>query len=80
MTAGTLATGELRWAEICETVRDKAGDEHADDIFNADVRYVVPLYQRPYLWTQERHWEPLSRVLLIEHDCAEEVPDRLAFV
>jgi hypothetical protein len=29
------------------------------DIFNADVRYVVPLYQRPYVWNRDRHWEPL---------------------
>lgn len=29
------------------------------EIFNADVRYVVPLYQRPYVWDRERHWEPL---------------------
>lgn len=29
------------------------------EIFNADVRYVVPLYQRPYVWNREFHWEPL---------------------
>jgi hypothetical protein len=28
------------------------------EIFNADVR-IVPLYQRPYVWNRERHWEPL---------------------
>lgn len=22
-------------------------------------RYVVPLFQRPYVWNQEKHWEPL---------------------
>jgi hypothetical protein len=39
------------------------------DIFNADVRYVVPLYQRPYVWNQEQHWEPLWEDLqiLLEH-------------
>src|SRR5581483_8054824 len=28
-------------------------------IFGKDVRYVVPLYQRPYVWKRETHWEPL---------------------
>jgi hypothetical protein len=28
-------------------------------LFGLDVRYVVPLYQRPYVWEQEKQWEPL---------------------
>ena len=28
-------------------------------IFGKDVRYVVPLYQRPYVWEEESHWAPL---------------------
>lgn len=28
-------------------------------IFGRDVRYVVPLYQRPYVWDRESKWEPL---------------------
>jgi hypothetical protein len=28
-------------------------------IFGKDVRYVVPLYQRPYVWDKESKWEPL---------------------
>ena len=24
-----------------------------------DRRFVVPVYQRPYVWEQERQWEPL---------------------
>jgi Protein of unknown function DUF262/Protein of unknown function (DUF1524) len=28
-------------------------------LFQLDVRYVVPLYQRPYVWTRERQWQPL---------------------
>jgi Protein of unknown function DUF262/Protein of unknown function (DUF1524) len=28
-------------------------------IFGRDVRYVVPLYQRPYVWRKESHWQPL---------------------
>jgi hypothetical protein len=39
------------------------------ELFEQSVRYVVPLYQRPYVWTEEKQWEPLwedIRVLL-EH-------------
>lgn len=28
-------------------------------LFNTEVRYVVPLYQRPYVWKKETHWRPL---------------------
>jgi hypothetical protein len=28
-------------------------------VFASDVRYVVPLYQRPYVWRKRSHWEPL---------------------
>src|SRR4051794_39165239 len=39
------------------------------DIFNAAVRYVVPLYQRPYVWEKDRHWEPLWEdiTVVLEH-------------
>lgn len=29
------------------------------DVFSRDIRYVVPLFQRPYVWTKDEHWEPL---------------------
>jgi hypothetical protein len=28
-------------------------------IFGQPVHYVVPLYQRPYVWSREQQWEPL---------------------
>lgn len=28
-------------------------------LFQKDVRYVIPTFQRPYVWTQEDQWEPL---------------------
>lgn len=28
-------------------------------VFGKDIRYVVPLYQRPYVWNMKDHWEPL---------------------
>src|SRR5574341_1017506 len=29
------------------------------DIFDAQCRYLVPLYQRPYVWRKNEQWEPL---------------------
>jgi hypothetical protein len=29
------------------------------ELFELDTRYVVPLYQRPYVWGREKQWEPL---------------------
>jgi uncharacterized protein with ParB-like and HNH nuclease domain len=29
------------------------------DLFQKERRYVVPLYQRCYVWTREDQWEPL---------------------
>src|ERR1700730_1462220 len=29
------------------------------DLFQRERRYVVPLYQRSYVWTREDQWEPL---------------------
>lgn len=29
------------------------------DLFQRQRRYVVPLFQRPYVWKQEEQWEPL---------------------
>lgn len=28
-------------------------------LFEAQRRYLVPLFQRPYVWDRENHWEPL---------------------
>lgn len=28
-------------------------------LFQLDVRYVIPLYQRPYVWTRDKQWAPL---------------------
>lgn len=28
-------------------------------IFGLHIRYVVPLFQRPYVWTEEEQWSPL---------------------
>ncbi len=28
-------------------------------LFGADVRYEVPMFQRPYVWEQDKQWEPL---------------------
>ena len=39
------------------------------ELFELDTRYVVPLYQRPYVWGREKQWQPLWDDLetLLEH-------------
>jgi hypothetical protein len=39
------------------------------DLFGSDVQYVVPLYQRPYVWKQDTHWMPLWQDLveIVDH-------------
>ena len=29
------------------------------ELFQQDVRYVIPTFQRPYVWNQDQQWEPL---------------------
>lgn len=38
-------------------------------LFELDVRYVVPLYQRSYVWNEAEQWEPMwdDVVTLLEH-------------
>lgn len=35
------------------------------ELFERDVRYVVPLYQRPYVWNEADQWEPLWEDILV---------------
>lgn len=37
----------------------KADTLNAKDLFGKDIRYVIPTFQRPYVWNQEEQWEPL---------------------
>ena len=37
----------------------KADTLNAKDLFGRDIRYVIPTFQRPYVWNQEDQWEPL---------------------
>lgn len=35
-------------------------DTHTvQQLFERDVRYIVPLYQRPYVWDEQHQWAPL---------------------
>lgn len=35
-----------------------AGTLNIREIFGQDRRHVVPLFQRPYVWRRDTHWEP----------------------
>lgn len=36
----------------------EAGAKSFDAVFEQNVRYLVPVFQRRYAWTRERQWEP----------------------
>ena len=36
----------------------KADTLNAKDLFEKSVRYVIPAFQRPYVWQQDEQWEP----------------------
>jgi uncharacterized protein with ParB-like and HNH nuclease domain len=35
-----------------------------DDLFNGQSRYVVPMFQRHYVWNEDPQWKTLWRTLL----------------
>ncbi|MDE2652837.1 MAG: DUF262 domain-containing HNH endonuclease family protein [Gemmatimonadota bacterium] len=37
----------------------EANTRTLQDVLHGDRRFVVPVYQRPYVWEPERQWEPL---------------------
>lgn len=37
----------------------KAGTNTLQEVLHGDRRFVIPVYQRPYVWSRERQWEPL---------------------
>lgn len=41
----------------------QANRHNLSEILEKTVRLVAPLFQRPYVWNQERNWEPLWRAV-----------------
>lgn len=37
----------------------EAGTHTVKELFQRDIRYIIPTFQRPYVWKQEQQWEPL---------------------
>lgn len=37
----------------------EANARHLERIFDQTITYQVPLFQRPYVWTEEKNWQPL---------------------
>ncbi len=51
---GKLPLGIYAWPTAMKP------DTHTiQQLFERDVRYLVPLYQRPYVWDEEHQWAPL---------------------
>lgn len=51
-------------------------------LFEKNIRYLVPLYQRPYVWTRDDQWEPLWEdvVGLADKIAAGNAPSRMHFL
>ncbi len=47
----------------------KPATHTVNELFERDVRYVVPLFQRPYVWDRDDQWEPLWEdiCVLLDH-------------
>lgn len=37
-------------------------------LFEAERRFIIPLFQRPYVWSQERQWQPLWEDIALKSD------------
>ena len=37
----------------------KADTDNLQGVLQGERRFVIPVYQRPYVWTREQQWEPL---------------------
>ena len=48
------------------------------DIFQKERRYVVPLYQRAYVWSEEEQWEPLWNDIERQAEACLAAPDGVA--
>lgn len=53
----------------------EAGKHNIKELFQKDVRYIIPTFQRPYVWNQEKQWEPLWDDV---RNIAEEYAEQLA--
>ena len=47
------------------SLRVKPETRTVNQLFERDVRYVVPLYQRPYVWDENDQWAPLWEDVLV---------------
>jgi hypothetical protein len=54
----------------------KADTFTLSQVFGLTTRYVVPLYQRPYVWTLEQQWEPLWQdIVAVAERLTDETPE-----
>jgi len=44
-------------------------------VFGNERRYIIPLFQRPYVWTRENQWEPLWEDVMARADLELEQPN-----
>lgn len=51
-------------------------------LFEKNIRYLVPLYQRPYVWTEDDQWQPLWEDVarLADNLASGKAPSRMHFL
>ena len=37
----------------------QANPKSVESLFNSRMRYIVPMFQRRYVWQESQHWRPL---------------------
>jgi uncharacterized protein with ParB-like and HNH nuclease domain len=35
------------------------GKPHLEDLFNKQIRFQIPVFQRHYVWNEQDQWQPL---------------------
>ena len=63
----------------------QAADEKLGDVFSSRDRFEVPIFQRPYVWNEDRNWVPLwddlrSAAELVEARTNDDGPARELFL
>ena len=64
MLLGTKRKTEAADKRFLEFVCMESSVQKAQQLFSGSSRYIVPAYQRPYVWEEEKQWQPLWTDLL----------------
>ena len=49
----------ILWRDEKENFQMQTREVCVNDLFNSDIQYIIPLFQRHYVWDREEQWSPL---------------------